>query len=97
MILLICQFFHKILELTSSVKFTQIMVYETNLKSLREYLHCWRVWHTDLPSQVHSVEDIISSLVESVIILRKWEFSEITKSATYSLSLIGLITLGKEN
>ena len=37
------------------------------LKSLQEYLQRWRTWaHAGLPSQVHSIDNIIHSLVDKV-------------------------------
>jgi uncharacterized membrane protein len=55
------------------------------LKSLQEYLQRWRAWaHAGLPSQAHSVDNIIRSLFDKVTLSRdKWKFTEITKPAKY--------------
>jgi hypothetical protein len=42
------------------------------LKSLQEYLQRWRTWaHAGLPSQVHSVDNIIRSLFDKVTLSRE--------------------------
>jgi hypothetical protein len=52
-------------------------------KSLQIYLNRWRTWaYAGLPSQVHSVDNIIRSLADKVTLSRdKWKFTEITKTA----------------